>query len=111
MTSEVEKDKEIVIGGEMKTITPDSIEVEKKPKRVNEVKILKLLAVKGDQGMLLQSIADFLKIDSNSTSHAINYLERKKMVDVVNAMGGDKYFLSNAGKIYCTKKGYIKSAA
>lgn len=105
------KDKEIVIGREMKTIAPVSIEVGKKTKRVNEVKILKLLAVKGDQGILLQSIADFLKIDSNTTNHALKYLEGKNMLEVVSAMGGDKYFLSKVGKSYCSKKGYLKSTA
>ena len=107
------KDKDIVIGGEMKFIKPKKTneETQKKNKRVNEVNILKLLAVKGDQGMLVQSIADFLKIDSNATNHALNYLVEKNMVEMVIAMGGDKYFLSNAGKKYCIKKGYLKSAA
>jgi predicted transcriptional regulator len=107
------KDKEIVIGGEMKFIAPAKLreESQKKTKRVNEVNILKLLAVKGDQGMLLQSIADNLKIDSNMTNHAIEYLAGKKMVEVVNSMGGDKFFLTQAGKKYCNKKGYIRSAA
>ena len=107
------KDKEIVvIGREMKFVEPKTKkEPEKKNKRVNEAKILKLLAVKGDQGMLVQSIADFLKIDSNATNHALKYLMEKKMVEVVTAMGGNKYFLSNAGKKYCVKKGYIRTAA
>ncbi|MEJ2143314.1 MAG: hypothetical protein P8Y24_13360 [Gammaproteobacteria bacterium] len=104
------KDKDIVIGGEMKTIAPASIQVEKKNKRVNEVKILKLLA-KGDKGVLLQSLADSLDIDSNTTNHALKYLIGKNMVEVVNAMGGDKYFLTKVGKSYCSKKGYITTAA
>ena len=109
----VVKDKDIVIGGEMKFIEPTKTkaETDKKTKRTNEVNVLKLLAAKGDQGMLLQSIADSLKIDSNTISHALIYLEGKKMVEVVNAMSGDKFFLTQGGKNFCRKKGYVKSAA
>lgn len=109
----VVKDKDIVIGGEMKFIKPakTKAETEKKTKRTNEVNVLKLLAAKGDQGMLLQSIADKLSIDSNTVNHALKYLEDKKMIEVVNAMSGDKYFLTQGGKNYCSKKGYLKSAA
>ena len=109
----VVKDKDIVIGGEMKFIEPvkTKAETDKKTKRTNEVNVLKLLAAKGDQGMLLQSIADSLKIDSNTISHALIYLEGKKMVEVVNAMSGDKFFLTQGGKNFCRKKGYVKSVA
>jgi hypothetical protein len=104
--------EDVVIDSSMKTIAPvqHDEETARKPKRPNEVKILKLLAVKGEQGMLLQSIADSLQIDSNTTSRALKYLEANKMVDVINAMGGDKYFLSNVGKNYCSMKGYTSTA-
>lgn len=103
---------DIVIDGHMKTIIPKRIksEKEKKPKRHNEVNILKLLSSKGDQGMLLQSIADSLKIESNAAKKALAYLEGKKLVEAIEGMGGNKFFLTQVGKNYCGKKGYIKSA-
>lgn len=103
----------IIIDSQMKTIAPILKEEEgtRKSKRPVEVKILKLLATKGDQGILLQSIADLLKIDSNSANRALNYLSEKSMVESVNSMAGNKYYLTTAGKKYCTTKGYMKTAA
>jgi hypothetical protein len=98
------------IDSTMRTISPAEKE-KQKSKRATEVSVLKLLAVKGDQGMLLQSIADTLKIDSNTTNHALKYLEGKNMVEIVSSMGGNKYYLSKVGKSYCSKKGYITTVA
>lgn len=98
---------ELVIDSQMKSIAPLLEEEEgRKSKRPTEVKVIKLLAAKGDQGVLLRSIADTLQIDSNSVNHALKYLEGKNMVEVINSMGGDKYYLTKHGKNYCTKKGY-----
>lgn len=106
-------DEELIIDSQMKTVYPahKNDKSAQKSKRIIEAKVLKLLATNGDQGMLLQSIADTLKIDSNNSNHALKYLEGKKMVEAVTSMGGDKYFLTAAGKNYCRKKGYIRSAA
>lgn len=103
---------DIVIDGHMKIITPKKVisEKEKKPKRHNEVNILKLLSSKGDQGMLLQSAADSLGIESNAAKSAFAYLEGKKLVEKVEGMSGNKFFLTQPGKSYCEKKGYIKTS-
>lgn len=101
---------DIVIDGHMKTIVPVKAETEtsKKSKRQNEVNILKLLAFKGEQGMLLQSIADALSIDSNATNNALEYLEGKKLIDVIKGMSGNTFFLTQVGKNYCVTKGYTQ---
>ncbi|MGD8812088.1 MAG: hypothetical protein PVH16_05075, partial [Thioalkalispiraceae bacterium] len=85
-------------------------ESRKKPRRQNEVNILKLLARKGEQGMLLQSIADTLGIDSNATKKAIEYLEGKKLIETIQGMGGNKVYLTQVGTNYCGKKGYMQVA-
>lgn len=107
------KKDEIIIDSQMKTIAPILNEEEgsRRSKRPNEVKILKLLAIKGEQGILLQSIADALKIDSNSASRALNYLTEKNMIEAIGSMGGNKYYLTKTGKNYCSMKGYVKTAA
>ena len=99
---------DIVLDGHMKTIVPEKTEPEtgRKPNRQNEVNILKLLALKGEQGILLQSIADALAIESNEANNALEYLEGKKLVEVIKGMSGNKFFLSQVGKNYCDMKGY-----
>ena len=103
---------DIVLDNHIKTIVPVKSKPEtasKKPKRQNEVNILKLLARRGDQGILLQSIADTLAIDSNVAKSALGYLEGKKLVEVIEGMSGDKFFLTKVGKNYCEKKGYNRA--
>jgi len=103
---------DITLDGHMKTIMPVKQKPEstaKKPKRQNEVNILKLLARRGDQGILLQSIADTLAIDSNAAKNALGYLEGKKLVEVIESMSGDKFFLTQVGKNYCDMKGYSQA--
>ena len=75
--------------------------------RTNEKKVLKSLAEKGDSGMLLRSIADALNVGSNEATHSLEYLEGKKLVESVNGINGVKYYLTQMGKSYCIKKGYI----
>ncbi len=69
--------------------------------------VLKTLAVNGDAGMLIQSIADTLEINSNEIKSSLAYLEKNEFVDVVAAGNGTKYYLSARGKKYCVKRGYI----
>ena len=101
---------DIVIDGHMKTIVPVKTkpETSKKSKRPNEVEMLKLLALKGEQGMLLQSMADALDIESNMAKNALEYLQGKKLVEAIGGMGGNKVFLTQVGKTYCGMKGYTQ---
>jgi len=69
--------------------------------------VLKALAVNGDAGMLIQSIADKLKLGSNEIKSSLLYLEKNEFVDVVTAGSGTKYYLSPRGKQYSIKQGYI----
>ena len=70
--------------------------------------VLKTLALHGDAGMLIQSIADKLEVNNNEIKSSLSYLEKNEFVDVVTAGGGTKYYLSARGKRYCIKQGYIK---
>ena len=69
--------------------------------------VLKTLALQGDAGMLIQSIADKLEINNNEIKSSLLYLEKNEFVDVVAASNGTKYYLSARGKKYCMKRGYI----
>lgn len=70
--------------------------------------VLKTLALQGDAGMLIQSIADKLEISSLEIKSSLSYLEKNEFVDVVTAGTGTKYYLSERGKRYAIKQGYIK---
>ncbi len=65
--------------------------------------VLKTLALNGDAGMLLQSMADKLDISSNEIKKALAYLEKNEFAEAV----GSKYYLAARGKQYCIKRGYI----
>lgn len=70
--------------------------------------VLKTLAKHGDAGMLSQSIADKLEVSSNKIKSSLLYLEENEFVDAVAGSGmGTKYYLSDRGKKYCIKRGYI----
>lgn len=71
--------------------------------------VLKMLALKGDAGMLIQSIADELNISSNDIKSSLSYLEKNEFVEAISGGQGTKYYLVERGKNYCIKKGYIKS--
>ena len=69
--------------------------------------VLKTLALNGDAGMLIQSIADNLEIKSNEIKSSLAYLEKNEFVEAVTAGSGTKYYLADRGKKYCIKRGYI----
>lgn len=70
--------------------------------------VLKTLALKGEAGMMIQSIADALDISSNQIKSSLSYLEKNKFIEGVPSTMGTKYYLVERGKNYCIKKGYIK---
>jgi len=69
--------------------------------------VLKVLALNGDAGMLLQSIADNLDIKSNEIKSSLSYLEKNEFVESVAGGSGVKYYLAARGRKYCIKRGYI----
>jgi predicted transcriptional regulator len=69
--------------------------------------VLKTLALTGDAGMLIQSIADNLEISSNEIKSSLSYLEKNGFVEAVIGGSGTKYYLASRGKEYCIKRGYI----
>jgi hypothetical protein len=69
--------------------------------------VLKALALNGDAGMLIQSIADNLDIKRNEIKSSLSYLEKNEFVESVIGSSGDKYYLAARGKKYCIKRGYI----
>lgn len=69
--------------------------------------VLKTLALNGDAGMLIQSIADELEIKRNEIKSTLSYLEENEFVEMVEAGSGTKYYLAARGKRYCIKRGYI----
>jgi len=69
--------------------------------------VLKVLALHGDAGMLIQSIADNLDIKRNEIKSSLSYLEKNEFVEAVVGSSGDKYYLAARGKKYCIKRGYI----
>lgn len=70
--------------------------------------VLKTLALQGDAGMLIQSIADKLNVKSNEIKSSLLYLEKNEFVESVAASIGTKYYLTERGKRYAAKQGYIK---
>ena len=70
--------------------------------------VLKTLALAGDAGMLIQSIADKLEVSSNEIKSSLAYLEKNEFVESVAAGTGTKYYLTSRGKRYAIKQGYIK---
>ena len=69
--------------------------------------VLKTLALNGDAGMLIQSIADKLNVGTNDVKGSLTYLEKNEFVESVTAGSGTKYYLSSRGKRYSIKQGYI----
>lgn len=69
--------------------------------------VLKKLALNGDAGILVQSIADSLEIGSNEIKSSLAYLEENKFVEVVTGNRGPTYYLAARGKKYCLKRGYM----
>jgi biopolymer transport protein ExbB/TolQ len=69
--------------------------------------VLKVLAKKGDAGILIQSISDALDISSNQIKNTLAYLEENKFIESVSSTHGTKYYLAARGKNYCIKRGYI----
>lgn len=70
--------------------------------------VLKALALKGDSGMLLQSMSDALHLSNNDIKSSLEYLENNEFIEAVSGGLGTKYYLIQRGRKYCIKRGYIQ---
>ena len=68
------------------------------------VMVLKVLLKEGDKGVMIQTIADRMGINTSKAKHAMVKLVDKKMVDEVVGVSGTKYYLTQLGKEYCRSK-------
>lgn len=69
--------------------------------------VLKTLALNGDAGILIPSLADKLEVNTNEIKKALSYLEQNEFVESVVGGSGAKYYLASRGRRYCIKLGYI----
>ena len=79
-----------------------------KEKENNITQVLKLVAAEGDKGVLLKSVVDRTSISDANVQRAIQELASRKIIEEVSGVSGTKYYLTQVGKIYCTKKGLGK---
>ena len=73
-------------------------------KKEELVKVLKVLLKEGDKGVMMQTIADRMGINTTKAKHAMSKLVDKKLVDEVVGVSGTKYYLTQLGKDYCRSK-------
>ena len=69
--------------------------------------VLKTLALNGDAGILIPSLADKLEVNTIEIKKALSYLEKNEFVESVAGGSGVKYYLASRGRRYCIKLGYI----
>lgn len=91
-------------------ISSAEVEKEKNREKKDEIlHVLQVMAVEGDKGMLLQAIADRMKIGTTKVQQAVKPLIDKNLVEEVTGVSGTKYYLTEVGKKYCIKKGFARS--
>jgi predicted transcriptional regulator len=79
-----------------------------KEKETNIIQVLKVVAAEGDKGILLKSVVDRASISNANVQRAIQELVSRKIIEEVSGVSGTRYYLTQVGKIYCTKKGLGK---
>ncbi len=77
-------------------------------KKENVRIILKMLAQRGELGVLPKSIADQTGISTLETASALNYIMSKEYVEMLNSPAGQKYYLTDLGRRYCINKGLLE---
>ena len=91
-----------------KSSTDISKEKEKEKEKESEsniIQVLKVVAAEGDKGVLLKSVVDRVSLSNANVQRAIQELVSRKIIEEVAGVSGTKYYLTQVGKIYCTKKG------
>lgn len=90
------------------TAAVDAAKEKSKEKKADILHVLTIMAEEGDKGMLLKAVADRLDIKTSKVQQAMQRLVDKKLVEEVVGVSGTKYYLTEVGKKYCLKKGFIK---
>ncbi|VAW93696.1 hypothetical protein MNBD_GAMMA21-3050 [hydrothermal vent metagenome] len=73
-------------------------------KKEELIKVLKILLKEGDKGVMMQTFADRMGVNTTHAQHAMSKLVETKMVDEVVGVSGTKYYLTQSGKDYCRRK-------
>ena len=68
---------------------------------------VKEIELKGDDEMVIKTIAHNLKEKNKEIKSSLAYLEKNEFVEAVSTGSGTKYYLAARGKKYCIKRGYI----
>ena len=89
-------------------ISKEEEQEKKKESEGNIIQVLKIVAAEGDRGVLLKSVVDRVDISNANVQRAVQELVSRKIIEEVAGVSGTKYFLTQVGKIYCTKKGLGK---
>jgi predicted transcriptional regulator len=89
-------------------ISKEQEQEKEKEKESNIIQVLKIVAAEGDKGILLKSIVDRVDISNANVQRALQELVSRKIIEEVTGVSGTKYYLTQVGKIYCTKKGLGK---
>ncbi len=81
------------------------VDEEKDTEKKDElIKVLKILLKEGEKGVLMQTIADRMGVNTSTAQHAMSKLVETKMVEEVVGVSGTKYYLTQSGKDYCRRK-------
>lgn len=88
--------------------TTDVAKEKSREKKIDILFVLKVMAEEGDKGLLLKTAEDRLKIGASKVQKSMQQLIDKKLVEEVIGVSGTKYYLTEVGKKYCVKKGFIR---
>jgi len=88
----------------LKKIITNIDEVKSYKNKEELVKVLKILLKEGDKGVMMQTIADRMGINTAKAKHAMSDLVDNNMVDEVTGASGVKFYLTQMGKDYCRSK-------
>ena len=81
-----------------------------KEKKTDILHVLQIMAVEGDKGTLLRTVSDRMNISTSKVQQAMQQLTEKQLVEEVTGVSGTRYYLTDVGKKYCRKKGFIKAS-
>jgi len=73
--------------------------------------IVKTIALNGESGMQIKQISDILELHEIEVNYALNYLDDKGFIEIVNGLKGNIFYLTSRGIAYCSKKGYMAEVA
>jgi len=88
-----------------KTSSADIARGKREGEKADIVHVLKVMVAEGERGLLIQSLADRMKVALPKAQHAMAKLVEKKLVEAVVGMSGTKYYLTKLGREYCASKG------